>query len=246
MDRDLAEWARVFTWDTRRMISQTYEDRISQSLGFSHQFREGLTRDQFQEYLRSVEARATFLSFIDPILAYLTPKVLFLGSLCSVAICFCTGAISIHGVYKYVQQSRVAKVTVLAMTIAKLVCCAPVAFLTDDKFVTNRQVIEDHQLIIAAQKREDKRRRRAAVDPDKDFDQSVYEEFNPYAACKVKRQQDPSAPGIPVDADKNTTRIEEVPFVYPTIMPMATLANILNNPVTDNPPAYLRPEYLKP
>ena len=245
MDRDLAEWARVFTWDTRRTISQTYEDRISQSLGFSHQFREGLTRDQFQEYLRSVEARATFLSFIDPILAYLTPKVLFLGSLCSVAICFCTGAMSIHGVYKYVQQSRVAKVTVSAMTIAKLVCCAPAAFLTDDKFVTNRQAIEDHQLIIAARKRDDKRRRRAAIDPDEDFDQSVYEEFNPYAGCRVKRQQDPSAPGIPVDTDKNTTRIEEVPFVYPTIMPTATLANILNNPVTDNPPAYLRPEYLK-
>ena len=34
MDRDLAEWARVFTWDTRRTITQTYEDRISQSLGF--------------------------------------------------------------------------------------------------------------------------------------------------------------------------------------------------------------------
>ena len=246
MDRDLAEWARVFTWDTRRTISQTYEDRISQSLGFSQQFREGLTRDQFQEYLRSVEAQATFLSFIDPILAYLTPKVLFLGSLCSVAICFCTGAMSIHGAYKYIQQSRVAKVTVSAVTIVKLLCCAPaVAFLTDDKFVTNRQAIEDHQLFVAARKREDKRRKRAAMDPDKDFDQSIYEEFDPYAVYKVKRQQDPSAPGITGDTDKNTTRVEEVPFVYPTIMPTATLTNILNNPVTDNPPAYLCPEYLK-
>ena len=35
MDRDLAEWARVFTWDTRRTITQTYEERISQSMGFS-------------------------------------------------------------------------------------------------------------------------------------------------------------------------------------------------------------------
>ena len=153
---------------------------------------------------------------------------------------------SIHGAYKYVQQSRMAKVTVSAMTIAKLVCCAPATLLTDNKFVTNRQVIEDHQLIIAARKREDKRRRRAWIDPDMDFDQSIYEEFNPYAACEVKQQQDPSAPGIPVGVDKSTTRIDEVPFVYPTIMPTTTLANILNNPVTDNPPAYLRPEYLKP
>ena len=243
MDRDLAEWARVFTWDTRRTISQTYEDRISQSLGFSNQFREGLTREQFQNYLRSMEARATFLSFIDPILAYLTPKVLFLGSLCSVAICFCLGAMSIHGAYKYVQQSRVAKVTVSAMTIAKLVCCAPAAFLTDDKFVLNQQAIADHQLIIANKKRDDKRRRRAVIEPDKDLDQPIYEEFTPYAVCKVKGQQDPSAPGIPVDTERNATRSNEVPFVYPTILPTANLADILNNSLTDNPLAYLHTEY---
>ena len=246
MDRDLAEWARVFTWDTRRTISQSYEYRISQSLGFSQQFREGLTREQFQEYLRSVEAQATFMSFFDPILAYLTPKVLFLGSLCSVVICFCTGAMSIHGAYKYIQQSRVAKVTVSVVTIAKLLCCAPaVAFLTDDKFVTNRQAIEDQQLLIAARKREDKRRKKAAMDPVKDFNEPIYEEFDPYVVYQVKRKQDPSAPGVTGDKDKNTTRIEEVPFVYPTIMPTTELTNIVNNTVTDKPPAYLRPEYLK-
>ena len=152
---------------------------------------------------------------------------------------------SIHGAYKYVQQSRVAKVTVSAMTIAKLVCCAPAAFLTDDKFVLNRQAIEDHQLIIATQKRDDKRRRKAATEPDKDLDQSIYEEFNPYAVCRVKRQQDPSAPGIPVDTEKNTTRSNEASFVYPTIMPTVNLADILNNSATDNPPAYLHPEYPK-
>ena len=143
MDRDLAEWARVFTWDTRRTITQTYEDRISQSLGFSDQFREGLTREQFQNYLNTIEAQATFMSFIDPILAYLMPKVLFLGSLCSVAICFCTGAMSIHGAYKYVQQSRMAKVTVSAVTVIKLICCAPAAFLSDDKFLRTQQAIVD-------------------------------------------------------------------------------------------------------
>ena len=170
-----------------RTISQSYEYRISQSLGFSQQFREGLTREQFQEYLRSVEAQATFLSFFDPILAYLTPKVLFLGSLCSVAICFCTGAMSIHGAYKYIQQSRVAKVTVSVVTIAKLLCCAPaVAFLTDDKFVTNRQAIEDQQLLIAARKREDKRRKKAAMDPVKDFNEPIYGRVR--SICRVSSQ----------------------------------------------------------
>ena len=243
MDRDLAEWARVFTWDTRRTISQTYEDRISQSLGFSNQFREGLTREQFQNYLSSIEAQATFLSFIDPILAYLTPKVLFLGSLCSVAICFCMGAMSIHGAYKYVQQSRVAKVTVSAMTIAKLLCCAPAAFLTDDKFLLNQQAIADRQLIIANIKKDDRRRKRAAVESDIEPDQPIYEEFNPYAMCKVMGRKDPSAPGVPADTKGNTTSSNDVSFVYPTILPTSNLADILNNSLTDNPPAYLHPEY---
>ena len=246
MDRDLAEWARVFTWDTRRTVSQSYEYRISQSLGFAQQFRDGLTREQFQEYLRTVEAQATFMSFFDPILAYLTPKVLFLGSLCSVVICCCTGAMSVHGAYKYIQQSRVAKVTVSLVTIAKLLCCAPaVAFLTDDKFVINRQAIEDQQLLIAARKREDKRRKRAAKDSVTDFNEVIYEEFDPYVADQVTQQLNPSAPGINGDKDKDTLRVQEVPFVYPTIRPTVELTNIANTIRTDNPPAYLRPEYLK-
>ena len=246
MDRDLAEWARVFTWDTRRTVSQSYEYRISQSLGFAQQFRDGLTREQFQEYLRTVEAQATFMSFFDPILAYLTPKVLFLGSLCSVVICCCTGAMSVHGAYKYIQQSRVAKVTVSLVTIAKLLCCAPaVAFLTDDKFVINRQAIEDQQLLIAARKREDKRRKRAEKDSVTDINEVIYEEFDPYVADQVTQQLNPSAPGINGDKDKDTLRVQEVPFVYPTIRPTVELTNIANTIRTDNPPAYLHPEYLK-
>ena len=166
MDRDLAEWARVFTWDTRRTITQTYEDRISQSLGFSDQFREGLMREQFQNYLNTIEAQATFMSFIDPILAYLTPKVLFLGSICSVTICFCTGAMSIHGAYNYIQQSRMEQVTVSAVTVIKLICCAPAAFLADDKFLRTQQAIAAKHNgdygNIADKKRVEKRRKKKA------------------------------------------------------------------------------------
>ena len=83
------------------------------------------------------------------------------------------------------------------------------------------------------------------MDPVKDFNEPIYEEFDPYVVYQVKRQQEPSAPGITGDKDKNTTRTEEVPFVYPTIMPTTELINIVNNTVTDKPPAYLRPEHLK-
>ena len=243
MDRDLAEWARVFTWDTRRTITQTYEDRISQSLGFSDQFREGLTREQFQNYLSSIEAQATFMSFIDPILAYLTPKVLFLGSLCSVAICFCTGAMSIHGAYKYVQQSRMAKVTISAMTIVKLICCAPAAFLADDKFLRNQQAIADKQQAIADKKRAEKRRKKAMTESAKNTDEAIYEDFDPYVKQKVLGQKNPSAPGAPTETKGNTTCINDIPFVYPRIVPTPSLAEILHTTTTDNPPAYPRPEY---
>ena len=61
MDRDLAEWARAFSWDARRTITQTYKERISQSMGFADQFREGFTREQFTNYLNTIEAQASFI-----------------------------------------------------------------------------------------------------------------------------------------------------------------------------------------
>ena len=54
MDRDLAEWARAFAWDARQTIMQTYEERISHSMGFANQFREGFTREQFTNYLNTI------------------------------------------------------------------------------------------------------------------------------------------------------------------------------------------------
>ena len=73
----------------------------------------------------------------------------------------------------------------------------------------------------------------------------IYEEFDPYVADQVTQQPNPSAPGITGDKDKDTLRVQEVPFVYPTIRPTVELTNIANTTRTDNPPAYLRPEYLK-
>ena len=60
MDRDLAEWARAFAWDARRTITQTYKERISQSMGFADQFRQGFSREQFTNYLNTIEAQASF------------------------------------------------------------------------------------------------------------------------------------------------------------------------------------------
>ena len=126
MDRDLAEW------DARRTITQTYEGRISQAMSFADQFQEGFSRDQFSKYLDTIEAQASFMSFLDPIRAYLTPKLIFIGSMCSVAICCFTGAMSLHGAYRYVQQSRLAQVTVSVITVMKLLCCTPAAILASD------------------------------------------------------------------------------------------------------------------
>ena len=105
MDRDLAEWARAFAWDAQRTITQTHEGRISQSMTFADQFQQGFSREQFARYLDDIESQASFMSFLDPIRAYLTPKLIFIRSLCSVTICCFTGAMSLHGAYRYIQQS---------------------------------------------------------------------------------------------------------------------------------------------
>ena len=240
MERDLSEWARVFTWDTRRTITQTYEERISQSLGFARQYRDSLTREQFQDYINAIEAQATFMSLIDPILAYLTPKVLFLGSLCSLVICGCTGAMSIHGAYKYVQQSRAAKVTVSALTIAKMFCCTPLTVLTDDKFLRNHQAIAEQQLEAARVKKYEKMRKKSIRNLVVRKDEPIYEEFDPYV-YEVVRKDKPSAP-----TDGNTTTLKEEvkPFMYPALTPPLDISNILDTPVTEPPPAYLRSDFV--
>ena len=134
MDRDLAVWARAFAWDVRRTITQTHEGRISQGMSFADQFQEGFSRDQFSKYLDTIKAQASFMSFLNPIRAYLTPKLIFIGSMCSAAICCFTGAMSLHGAYRYVQQSRVAQVTVSVITVMKLLFCAPAAILADKMY----------------------------------------------------------------------------------------------------------------
>ena len=105
MDRDLAEWARAFAWDARQTITQTYEGRLSQSMTLADQFQQGFSREQFTKYLDDIESQSSFLSFLDPIKAYLTPKLIFIGSMCSLTICCFTRVMSLHGAYRYIQQS---------------------------------------------------------------------------------------------------------------------------------------------
>ena len=248
MDRDLAEWARAFAWDTRRTITQTYEERISQSMGFAEQFRQGFSREQFTNYLNTIEAQATFMSFLDPITAFITPKLIFFGSLCSVTICCFTGIMSLHGAYRYIQQSRLAKVTVSIVTVLKLMCCAPATILADEMFrhMLAASYGSDYGNI-ADRRRFDKQRKKRSTSESQPFEdtkenqsETVYEE----PTCDPTReqlelQQNPSAPmcGLKTHISNSLTKV--VPFVYPAIQQTSHLYND-NQPVApDKPPAYL-------
>ena len=248
MDRDLAEWARVFTWDTRRTITQTYEERISQSMGFADQFRQGFTREQFANYLNTIEAQATFMSFLDPIAAYLTPKLIFFGSVCSVTICCCTGVMSLHGAYRYIEQSRLAKVTVSIVTVLKLLCCAPATILSDDMFQLTQHAIAanytgDYGNIADKRRLKKQRKKKPTSEPSKNTkvqqDEVIYEEFNPYVRREQLEQQDPSAPGPRPRTNLDNPLTKEIPFVYPAVLQTARLYEDNHPMATDNPPAYL-------
>ena len=249
MDRDLAEWARVFTWDTRRTITQTYEERISQSMGFADQFRQGFSREQFANYLNTIEAQATFMSFLDPIAAFLTPKLIFFGSVCSVTICCCTGVMSLHGAYRYIEQSRLAKVTVSIVTVLKLLCCAPATILSDDMFQLTQHAIAanytgDYGNIADKRRLKKQRKKRPTSEPFKNTEdhqgEVIYEEFNPDVRREqLEVQQDPSAPGLRPKTNLDNPLTKEVPFVYPAVLQTACLYDDNHSMATDNPPAYL-------
>ena len=182
-------------------------------------------------------------------MAYITPKVLFLGSICSVTICFCTGAMSIHGAYNYIQQSRVAQVTVSAMTVFKLVCCAPAAFLSDDMFLRTQQALAENRKEdygnIADKKRVEKRRKKKArtESPKETKEEMIYEEFDPYVRNEQLEQKGPSAPGPRTEITGNAPCLNDIPFVYPTILPTTCLHETIHPTTTDNPPAYPQPDY---
>ena len=67
----------------------------------------------------------------------------------------------------------------------------------------------------------------------------IYEEFNPYVRQEQLEQKDPSAPGPRPGIKVNTPCPNEVPFVYPAVLPTAGLYEIDHSTTTDNPPAYL-------
>ena len=174
MDRDLAEWARAFTWDTRRTITQTYEERISQSMGFAEQFQQGFSREQFTNYLNTIEAQATFMSFLDPITAFITPKLIFFGSLCSVTICCFMGIMSLHWAYRYIQQSCLAKVTVSIVTVLKLMCCAPATILADKMYRhTLAASFDNDYRHISERRRFDKQRKERSPPESQPFEETI-------------------------------------------------------------------------
>ena len=188
------------------------------------------------------------MSFLDPILAYITPKLLFFGSVCSVTICCCTGAMSLHGAYNYIKQSRLAKVTISMVTVFKLVCCAPAAILSDDMFQRTQQALvanytEDYGNIADKKRVEKRQKKKARSDSPKETKEEViYEEFNPYVRHKQLEQKDPSAPGPRPGIKVNTPCLNDIPFVYPTVLPMTRLHETIHPTTTDNPPAYPQPD----
>ena len=227
MDRDLAEWARVFAWDARWTITQTYKERISQSMGFADQFREGFTWEQFTNYLNTIEAQASFMSFLDPITAYITPKLNFFGSLCSVTICCFTGVMSLHRAYRYIQQSRLARVTVSVVTLLKLLCCAPATILADEMYRHSLVASLDQEYgYIPEQRRADKRRAKRPlpktqledIEEEQVHTEGIYMQATPGLTIeKLPMQTNPSAPTYDFKAQISNSLSKVVPFVYPAL-----------------------------
>ena len=241
MDRDLAEWARAFAWDARRTITQTHEGRISQAMSFADQFQQGFSREQFSRYLDTIEAQASFMSFLDPIRVYLTPKLIFIGSLCSVAICCFTGAMSLHGAYRYVQQSRLAQVTVSVVTVMKLLCCAPAAILADKMYRHSFAASMDRDYGHIPELRRAERRRAVKASP------AIRSEPTNNRSDKVPEERQaegtyseallplvkaiPSAPMYEGKSSIITPLPTIVPFIYPQIQGPTNISNETQRPL---------------
>ena len=186
------------------------------------------------------------MSFLDPITAFLTPKLIFFGSLCSVTICCFTGVMSLHGAYRYIQQSRLAKVTVSIVTVLKLLCCAPATILADEMFRHTLAASYNSDYGNMADKRrfDKQQKKRSTSEPFEDTkgnqSEAVYEEPNrDVTREQLGLQQDPSAPMCGPTAHIANSLTKEVPFVYPAILQTSRLYDDNQTVAPDKPPAYL-------
>ena len=241
MDRDLAEWARAFAWDARQTITQTYEGRLSQSMTLAEQFQQGFSREQFAKYLDDIESQASFLSFLDPIKAYLTPKLIFIGSMCSLTICCFTGVMSLHGAYRYIQQSRLAQVTISVVTVLKLLCCAPAAILADEMYRHSfaASIDRDYGHIPEICRAERRRTVKAitTLKADTTVDPLTKKPAVPQPECNYSEALLPlnkTAPSAPMYEGKGSTITAIptiVPFVYPQLLGILCLNRDIQRPL---------------
>ena len=235
MDRDLAEWARAFAWDARQTITQTYEGRLSQSMTLAEQFQQGFSREQFAKYLDDIESQASFLSFLDPIKAYLTPKLIFIGSMCSLTICCFTGVMSLHGAYRYIQQSRLAQVTISVVTVLKLLCCAPAAILADEMYRHSFAASMDRDYGHIPEIRRAERRRTVkaitALKTDTKKPAVPQPECNYSEALLPLNKTAPSAPMYEGKGSTITAIPTIVPFVYPQVPGISGLNHDIQRPL---------------
>ena len=210
-------------------------------MSFADQFQEGFSRDQFSKYLDTIEAQASFMSFLDPIRAYLTPKLIFIGSMCSIAICCFTGAMSLHGAYRYVQQSRLAQVTVSVITVMKLLCCAPAAILADEMYRHSFAASMDRDYGYIPELRRAERRRAIRSLPtirseqqNNGSDEGTEERQaeGTYAEALIPLVKvTPSAPMYKPKRSIITPLLTIVPFVYPQIQGTLANSNKLRHPL---------------
>ena len=166
------------------------------------------------------------MSFLDPITAFITPKLIFFRSVCSVTICCFTGFMSLHGAYRYIQQSWLARVTVSVVTVLKLLCCVPATILADEMY--------RHSLVaslyreygyIPEQRRADKRRAKRPLPKtwlkeimeEQIHTEVVYMEATPDPAIeKLSTQTNPSAPTYNFKVQISNSLAKVIPFVYPS------------------------------
>ena len=194
-------------------------------MSFADQFQQGFSREQFSRYLDDIESQASFMSFLDPIRAYLTPKLIFIGSLCSVTICCFTGAMSLHGAYHYIQQSRLAQVMVSVITIMKLLSCAPAAILADEMYRHSFAASMDRnyghipELRIAERRRAVRTTPAIRSEPTNDLIDKVPEEKQVEATySETLLPLVKTMPSASVYKGKSSTSLPTiVPFIYPQI-----------------------------
>ena len=132
---DLKEYSLSYEWPLREKSGRSYADSILRGVDQGAMW-ETYQRDDLEDYFQRISKKVG--SPLSTLWGWFTGKVLpwlnMVGSSCSIFVCLMGSAVSLIAVSQYIKDSKAHALVVNMTTIMRILCCSPLAVMTDPNY----------------------------------------------------------------------------------------------------------------